>query len=132
MDIRAEKRAIRSQMRRMREDLDLAQYRARSNAVSERLRLCSEWRRAESVHIYVAAVNNEVDTLGLIFRLFDEGRSVIVPVCEHSSRSLKNVRITSMDQLTPCRFGLMEPACSPGSEYRCPEDRPCGRAASGL
>jgi len=117
MDVIAEKRRLRASMKRLRDDLELAEFRSHSNAVSERLLKCAEWQRAESVHVYVSAVNNEVDTLGLIFRLFDEGRTVVVPVCDHAERTLKNVKITSMDQLIPCRFGLMEPEYSPDNEY---------------
>jgi len=117
MDVIAEKKCLRASMKRLRDDLELTEFRSQSNAVSEKLIKCAEWQRAQSVHIYVSAVNNEVDTLGLIFRLFDEGCTVVVPVCDHAARTLKNVCITSMDQLIPCRFGLMEPEYSPDKEY---------------
>lgn len=71
--------------------------------------MLDEWQKARIVHIYVSAVNNEVDTLGLLYSMFDEGKFVVVPKCIYKLHRLQNIHITSLDELAPSKFCLMEP-----------------------
>ena len=68
-----------------------------------------EWYYADTVHIYVSALNNEADTLGLIYKMFDSGKRVVVPKCGKEEHRLLNIRIESFDELSVGKFGLMEP-----------------------
>ena len=96
-------------MKQTRIELPIDQYRTASNAIMEHCFELPEWLRAQKVHVYVSTFNNEVDTLGLIYRLFDEGRSVIVPKCECEGEKLVGICIRSFEELMPGKFGLMEP-----------------------
>lgn len=70
-----------------------------------------EWYYAHTVHIYVSAVNNEVDTLGLIYKMFDDrNKKVVVPKCKTDLHLILNIHIKSFDELSSAKFNLMEPA----------------------
>lgn len=70
-----------------------------------------EWYCAHTVHIYVSAANNEVDTLGLIYKMFDDrNKKVVVPKCKTDLHLILNIHIKSFDELSPAKFNLMEPA----------------------
>ncbi len=96
-------------MKKIRIELPIDQYRNASNAIMERCLELPEWRKAKNVHVYVSVINNEVDTLGLIYRLFDEGRTVVVPKCDCEGKKLVGICIRSFDELSPAKFGLIEP-----------------------
>lgn len=109
MDIGTEKRKLRSDMKRRRGELDLASYRSWSGAITSSCRELSEFRSAARIHCYVSSLNNEVETLGIIFAMFDTGKTVTVPVCVEGSRKLISIAIRSLDELRPTGYGLMEP-----------------------
>lgn len=100
-------------MRNFRQQLDFSQYRKLCNVVIERCVGLKEFQNASMVHIYVSAINNEVDTLGLIFTLLDKGKCVIVPQCGQNIRKFNNIAITSLNELIPSKYGLMEPEYNP-------------------
>ena len=116
MDLKEEKKVIRLRMKKLRNELDLSLYRKWSSAIMEKCVTLEEWRLAQKVHIYVSAVNNEVDTLGLIFNILDAGKIAAVPKCEYKIHKLLNMWIRSLDELLPCKFGIMEPAYNPERE----------------
>jgi len=112
MNVREAKKVLRSRMKRQRGALDMGSYRSWSSAIMEKCFSLPEWREAGTVHCYVSVVNNEVDTLGLLFSMFDGGKRVIVPKCLPGSNELRGVMISSLDELSLSRFGLMEPEYS--------------------
>ncbi len=109
MDVMEEKTALRKRMKTLRAGMDIASYRSLSMAIMIRCLELPEYRRAGTVHVYVSSLNNEADTIGLIYKMFDEGKRVVVPVCAAGPRTLRHVRIDSIEALRPGRFGVMEP-----------------------
>lgn len=110
MDTVEEKILIRKRMKALRAGMDMASYRTLSMAIMTRCMDLPEFQRAGTVHVYVSSLNNEVETIGLLYRLFDEGKRVVVPVCADEPRTLRHVRIGSIEDLRPGRYGIMEPA----------------------
>ena len=110
------KAAIRNGMKARREGMDINSYRSLSMAVVVRCAELDEYRRARTVHIYVSSLNNEVDTIGFIYRMFDEGKRVVVPCCGPEARCLRHICIESLDVLKPRRFGIVEPDFRPERE----------------
>jgi 5-formyltetrahydrofolate cyclo-ligase len=113
LDITAEKKKIRARMKKTRDEMDLLYYRKWSDAISESCMSLPEWESAYRIHIYVSSVNNEVDTLRLILTLLDRNREVIVPKCERGKPEFWNQRIKSLDELSVCDYGIMEPELIP-------------------
>ncbi len=108
-----DKKTIRKRMRNFRQELDFSRYRKLCNTVIERCMELKEFQNASMVHIYVSTINNEVDTLGLIFTLLDKGKCVIVPQCGQNTHKFNNISITSLNELIPSKYGLMEPEYNP-------------------
>lgn len=104
-----EKTAIRNRMKSLRAGLNMGEYRSMSMAIITRCTGLEEYRIAWTMHVYVSSLNNEVDTVGLIFRMFTEGKRVIVPCCAPEPHRLRHIRLDSIDALKPRRFGIMEP-----------------------
>ena len=109
MNILEEKTVLRKQMKALRAGMSIASYRSMSMAIMTRCLELPEYNRAGTIHVYVSSLNNEADTIGLIYRMFDQGKRVVIPVCTAEPHTLRHVRIDSIEALRPGRFGVMEP-----------------------
>jgi 5-formyltetrahydrofolate cyclo-ligase len=107
-DSPADKAALRQRMLELRRTLPPDEAAQRSVAIMERLLESPVMRNAETLLTYVASKDNEVDTRPLIGRLLTEHRRVLVPVTL-PGRQLAWARIAALDDLTPSRFGVLEP-----------------------
>ena len=72
MNIKDEKKELRKRMKKLRSELSINSYRRWSQSIMDKCFWLEEWYYAKTVHIYISAVNNEVDTLGLIYKMFDD------------------------------------------------------------
>lgn len=115
MSLTDDKINLRKKIKKIRNDIDMSSYRSLCSAITERLFLLREYRTAERIHCYVSSLGNEVDTLAIILDLLDKGKTVAVPKCDHERRKLSSIRIRSLDDLKPSRYGLMEPADNPAA-----------------
>ena len=105
-----EKNVIRKKMKKLRYEIPINYYRIWSDSIMKKCINLEEWFYAQTVHIYVSALNNEVDTLGLIYKMFDDRRKkVVVPKCNTELHTIINIHIESFDELSPTKFNLMEP-----------------------
>ena len=116
MPVTVAKKTLRAQMKVARAAIDLYDHRRMSMDIMHRVMDLDEWTRSKTTHIYVSCINNEVDTLGLIYALLDRGVRVVVPRCGGSPCELTHQWIESMDELLPARRCLVEPACLPERE----------------
>lgn len=85
------------------------QVAARSGAILQRLVALREYAEAELVHTYVASVDNEVETDGLIRLALEEGKRVAVPVVEPGCRVLRHAEIRDLGELRTGHWGLRQP-----------------------
>jgi len=113
-----EKHLIRTRMKSLREAIDVNMYRASCLSIKKNCESLYEWKTSRIVHSYVSSVNNEVDTLGLIFDMFRQGKKVVVPKCMPGAHNLSGIRIHSLDELKPSKFGVMEPEYDPEKEIK--------------
>jgi 5-formyltetrahydrofolate cyclo-ligase len=119
--MREEKKALRRLIRSRRAEIDPETYRALNAAIERRCADSPEVRSAETIHIYVSALNNEVHTHGLIALFLEWGKRVVVPRCAAETARLHHICINSLDELKPSRFGLLEPEHIPENEVH-PDD----------
>ena len=107
-DITLEKQRLREERLVARETLS-EQERARlDDCITQKLLATPEYAEAATVLTYVS-VSSEVSTRMFIERALREGKTVAVPRCLPGHR-LEFVAITSLDQLVPAPFNLLEPA----------------------
>jgi len=109
MDVSEEKKDLRRLMKLRRGDMPLLDHRRKSTQIMDRCASLDEWSRSRTTHIYVSSVNNEVDTLGLIYGLFDSGVRVVVPRCVIGTSEMVPLEIGTLTELKPSRWCLMEP-----------------------
>lgn len=84
-------------------------YLAASDAeISARVLALPEWQKAACVFIYVS-VRTEPDTRALIDAALKAGKRVAVPLCG-APGEMDAREITSVDELLPRAYGLLEPS----------------------
>lgn len=102
------KAAIRAQALAARRALSPSAVAAGSRAIQERLAALAAYREAGTLLCYVASKDNEVETLPLIEADLAAGRDVLVPVMQ-PGRRLGWSRLERVEDLTPNRWGILEP-----------------------
>lgn len=84
------------------------QKRSKSLAIISRLKQLEEFSKAKTVMTYVSK-SDEVDTIELIKDMLKSGKRVIVPAIDKEKKELIPFEISSLEELSPKAFGVMEP-----------------------
>ena len=102
-----EKQALRSSIRALEKTLS-ADYKAESSAaIARHLLALPEYRAAGTVFCFVGTAR-EIDTTAILEDVLRSGKRLCVPLC--MSLGIMELRqITSLDQLTPGAYGILEP-----------------------
>lgn len=104
----SDKAALRAKYLAVRRALTDPECSRRSASVMDRLWSVLEFRAADTVLSYVSSKDHEVDTRCAIERMIEEGRRVAVPaVAAHGRLAWR--RLSSLSDLEPGRFGILEP-----------------------
>ena len=110
-----EKQAMRKTIRALEKTLS-AGYKADSSAaIARQLLALPEYQAAGTVFCFVGTAH-EIDTTAILEDALGRGKRLCVPLC--MSLGIMELRqITSLDQLTPGAYGILEPpADSPAVE----------------
>lgn len=108
IDIRPLKARMRNEIKARRHAIPQEEKERADRKILDRLVRLREYAACDTVITYVS-LPIEVDTLVLIARAFADGKRVAVPRCVEGSREMEFYLITSMDQLEPQTFGVLEP-----------------------
>jgi len=100
---------LRAEALHSRRKISLPQLTRESQLVQENLAALDEYRDARIVVCYVSR-DYEVQTPGVIRRMLADGKRVAVPLIDDSSRSLIFFGINGLEELSPGRFGILEPS----------------------
>lgn len=101
---------LRQQTLALRNELDPALRREKSEQIAASLLTLPEIRQASTLFVYVN-FRSEVETLPVIKRFLENNKQVTVPVTMVAEKKLLAVRITQPDQdLKPGYCGIPEPA----------------------
>lgn len=103
-----EKQCLREERLAARETLSEQERTVLDESITQKLLASPEYAEAAIVLTYVS-VSSEVSTRMFIEHALREGKTVAVPRCLPGHR-LEFVAITSLDQLVPAPFSLLEPA----------------------
>ena len=106
------KEQLRSQLKKRRSEMSLAQKKAASQKIAARLQRLPAYQKAKTLLIYVST-EIEVDTLPLIQKALEQNKRVAVPRCVPGTREMEFYLIDSLDELTPGTFHVLEPAPNP-------------------
>jgi 5-formyltetrahydrofolate cyclo-ligase len=103
------KNTLREKLKLQRERLSKREVREQSKLIFENLLLLPEFFRADIVHTYISAKNNEVDTHEMIRLLFKKKKRVVVPIADKETKQLRHSEIFSLSELIVGSFGIPEP-----------------------
>ncbi len=106
--IREAKRRAREALRQREAALDPAYVAQASKAIFERLIAMPAFKCARTVFCFVSMLG-EVDTRPILRHALAKGKRVCVPLC--LSRGCMEAReISDIDELSPGRYGILEPS----------------------
>lgn len=101
---------LRSKVLSDRNSISEVEWQVKSEQISAHFLESDFYKNAGVVHSFVSINDrNEVNTWKLIAKMLEEGKKVVVPVTDFSDTSLLHTEITSMDNLTPNKWGIFEP-----------------------
>lgn len=107
MSVKEQKKALRTEMKKRAENFT-SDYRKRaSEDICKQVTESSEFQQSEKVFLFAGAFG-EPDTSEIISYALKRGKTVALPLCFKGGIMEARI-ITSMNELEPGMFGIMEP-----------------------
>ncbi|MEQ2526185.1 5-formyltetrahydrofolate cyclo-ligase [Robertmurraya yapensis] len=103
-----EKKQIRKQIQQQLVDLSKPDYEHFSYQIAQRLFAESFWKVSNTISITISRMP-EVDTYQIIRRAWEEKKTVVVPKCYPSNRTMKFRVLKAFNELESVFYGLYEP-----------------------
>lgn len=100
------KKELRKEMKAMRQALTKEQIAGESEKIINRLLETEEYKNAKTIFSYVS-FEEEADTIVFIRQALSDGKKVAVP--KVSGKEMEFYPITSLDELQPGYYGILEP-----------------------
>lgn len=102
-----EKKILRKELKQKRKNLPESYRHQADIQISEYIKNLELYRQAQRIFCYVS-MTEEVDTRVLLENMLADGKTVAVPLCREKG-VMEARQITSMDQLKPGAYGILEP-----------------------
>ena len=102
------KQDLRRTLKQKRLQLAGAEIAEKSVKIAARLGAAAFYQNARTVMAYCSAFG-EVDTREVLARLWADGKTVYVPLCDIQKQEAWPVQITDMADLQPGAYGILEP-----------------------
>ena len=107
MSVIEEKKALRTYIRQTERTLDPAYKAESSEAICRCVLALEEYRAAGTVFAFAGTVH-EIDTSLLLTETLAAGKTLVLPRCAEG-HALDLCVVTSMDELVPGMYGILEP-----------------------
>ncbi|MDD3193068.1 MAG: 5-formyltetrahydrofolate cyclo-ligase [Oscillospiraceae bacterium] len=107
-DIRAEKNALRQQMKDFRRGMPSLVKEKKDAAIRRGVQMLRQYQTCDTLLTFVSSPI-EVDTKALIEEALQSGKKVAVPYCIDGTRRMDFYYIRSLADLAPRTFGVLEP-----------------------
>ncbi len=124
IDIRPLKKKMRSETKEKRLSMDPETKLLADKKICNKLLNLWAVREAKTVLCYVSTPI-EVDTKEFISTLLNLGKVVAVPRCEGGKSEMNFYKISSLDELLPGSFGVLEPTPDPEKKITETKDSVC-------
>lgn len=108
IDIRQYKTELRNSIKEERRNMDAEKKQQLDNGVTRNVFRLYQYRAAKTILVYVSTAI-EVDTFKFIKGALADGKQVAVPRCIPDTRLMDFHYITSLEDLSPGAFGVLEP-----------------------
>lgn len=108
-ELHADKASLRQEMLAKRRALSRSERTRLSRRIADRLLDLEGWDRAGLVHLYVGALDGEVETREIAREAWRSGKRVACPVVEWDPPRLVHHEVRSLDELVVDARGLWQP-----------------------
>ena len=102
-----DKASLRKQILLKRDSIPPTVKKAKDTAVEERIFLLPEFKTAKTI-LFFASFRSEVDTVGMIERSLEAGKTVVLPRVQ--GKDLALYQIKGIFELVPAYMGIPEPS----------------------
>ncbi len=107
-DVKAEKAALRAEMLAKRNAMTADEVAAKSAAITAEVLALRTYQEASTVCGYMA-IGNEVRTREILLDALAAGKTVLLPRVQKNPKRLSLHAVTSLDDLVPGPYGILEP-----------------------
>lgn len=111
-DIRPVKAGLRDMYKALRRAMPPEVKRQHDAAIARRVTSLWQYKRNDTLLAYVSTAI-EVDTLAIMRQAWADGKKVAVPRCVPGTRDMEFYYISSIEELRPGTFGVLEPLPDP-------------------
>lgn len=105
--IKNKKNELRCNYKQLRNQLSAEQVAVYSTRIAEKLFASSYWQESKTIMLYLS-FQNEVCTRAIYQRGWQEGKTMLLPICAPSGGLMEMSVLTSFNQLIPNRYGIGE------------------------
>ncbi|WP_428865203.1 5-formyltetrahydrofolate cyclo-ligase [Clostridium sediminicola] len=102
------KNKLRKEMMNLRENINIEDKKIKDKIIFEKIIYDKTFLDAKSIFTFVS-FKNEVNTHKLIKYSLAKGKSVYVPKVNSINKSMKAIKINSLDELKKSNYGILEP-----------------------
>ena len=107
IDCKTSKQQLRRQYKQLRSQLSTADVAAHSQRIADALFATPFWQQSHTVMLYLS-FQNEVATRAIYQRGWQEGKTMLLPICAPSGGLMEMSVLPSFDQLVPNRYSIDE------------------------
>lgn len=107
-DVREYKKELRARFKKLRLEIPAEKKLEKDAKIRVGVMNLPEYKACKTLLCYVSK-DAEVDTHKLIEAAIKAGKTVAVPYCVEGTRDMEFYKITSLSQLMPGTFGVLEP-----------------------
>lgn len=107
-DLRVYKKARRERYRALRKSFSPEEKAEKDANILNKILSSGLYRESRTLLCYVST-EEEIDTHALIRQAVADGKQVAVPYCISGTREMQFYRISSLEELVPRTFGVLEP-----------------------
>ena len=106
--IKKEKDEIRKDFLEKRYALGEEERKRRSDAICSLAASLVSFRHADTILLY-APIKAEIDVVPLFEEAIKRGKKVAFPRCDCENRTMTYHYVSSIDEMKPCAYGILEP-----------------------
>lgn len=107
--IKREKDVIRKDCSNKRDAIDISLRKAMDEKICSLATSLVSFRHADIILLY-APIKSEIDVMPIFDEAVKRGKRVAFPRCNVEERTMKFHFVESLDELTPCAYGIREPS----------------------
>ena len=105
------KKELRKQLLDKRKAITLKDWENRSKRIHRHILKSEVYQKSETIHIYLSMNDRrEVDTIDLINRMLEDRKTIVVPVTDFKTTTLRHSVLQSLADLQMNKWGVKEPA----------------------